>query len=92
MLRINQNPSVWGSSTWGFLDFVTAGYPDVASWSEQVQMTNFLEGLGTALPCEKCRENFKRYASEKPPALAVWGKRGLKDWLYDLRVSIKEGK
>ena len=66
MLRINQNPSVWGPSAWNFLDFVTAGYPDVASWSEQVQMTNFLEGFGTALPCEKCRENFKRYASEKP--------------------------
>ena len=92
MLRINQNPSVWGPSAWNFLDFVTAGYPDVASWSEQVQMTNFLEGFSTALPCEKCRVNFKRYASEKPPGLAVWGKRGLRDWLNDLRVSIKEGR
>jgi Erv1 / Alr family len=90
MQRLNQNPSVWGPSAWSFLDAVTAGYPDVAMLSEQMAMMGFLEGLGTALPCERCRSNFKRFAAEQPPGLAVWGKRGLAMWLSDLKQQIKE--
>jgi len=65
------DPSLWGRHAWAFLDFVTAGYPDVAMISEQMAMTGFIEGLGFALPCERCRVNFKRFAAARPPGLAV---------------------
>ena len=89
MQRRDLNPSLWGRPAWAFLDYVAAGYPDVALWNEQMQMTLFLEGLGSALPCGRCRENFKRFAAAKPPGLAVGGKEALRRWLDDLRQSIK---
>jgi Erv1 / Alr family len=86
------DPSLWGRPAWAFLDFVTAGYPDVAMMSERLAMTNFLESLAFALPCERCRVNFRRFAAARPPALAVAGKRELRMWFNDLKQSIKESK
>ena len=89
-MRNDINPIFGGSVGWKFLDYVAAGYPDVASWYEQTQMTNFLEGLGSALPCGRCRENFKRFAAAKPPQLAAAGRLELATWLSDLKRQIKE--
>ena len=91
MDRQGVDPALWGRTAWAFLDYVVMGYPDGAMISEQMAMTGFLEGLGTALPCEKCRVNFKRFAALNPPALAVGEKLALRGWLADLRKSIKEG-
>ena len=92
MNRQGVDPSLWGRHGWAFLDYVVAGYPEVAMESEQMALTGFLEALGTALPCEKCRVNFKRFAALKPPALYVGGKEELRTWLSSLRQSIKEGR
>ena len=91
MDRQGVDPALWGRTAWAFLDYVVMGYPDVAMISEQMAMTGFLEGFSTALPCEKCRVNFKRFAALNPPALAVGEKLALRGWLADLRKSIKEG-
>jgi Erv1 / Alr family len=90
MQRQDLSPKHWGPSGWSFLDAVTAGYPSIAMQQEQLVMTKFLESLGFALPCEKCRTNFRVFTASNPPGLAVWGKQGLAMWLRDLKRHIEE--
>jgi hypothetical protein len=90
MQRQDLNPTLWGPVGWSFLDYVVMGFPDVAMMPLQIQLMNFLEGLGAALPCERCRNNFRKFAAAKPPGLAVWGKWGLTMWVSDLKQAIKE--
>ena len=84
MQRDDISPKQWGPPAWEFLDLVAAGYPEVAMMDQQMAITIFLESLGFALPCERCRANFRRFAASKPPGLA----KGLRMWLGDLKRDV----
>ncbi|MGL5936518.1 MAG: hypothetical protein ACRCZI_12970 [Cetobacterium sp.] len=63
------------------MEAVFESYPEVADISDQLWMMDFLTALGSALPCEKCRVNFKDYLSLYPLMGSVGGRYQIKRWM-----------
>jgi hypothetical protein len=55
------NPIIWGPHAWIFLHSVTLSYSNCPTNNEKQNMKKFMNSVGKILPCEKCRNNFKKH-------------------------------
>lgn len=81
MQRQDLDPKVWGPVAWAFLDSVVLSYPEMANYEDQLWITDFFTNLSDALPCEKCRMNFKIYIRQNPLQQNVMGRETIARWL-----------
>jgi hypothetical protein len=81
MEREDIDPKVWGPVAWAFLDSVVLSYPQAASYQDQLWMTDFMTNLSDALPCAKCRENFKLYIRQNPVQQNAFSRSSISSWL-----------
>lgn len=82
MERTNIKPSHWGPPAWTFLYSVFYSYPVYASSHDKVWMTTFLNVLGEALPCAKCRENYNIFRRMFPvDDRHVAGQQQVLEWI-----------
>jgi hypothetical protein len=81
MERADIDPKSWGPVAWAFLDSVVLSYPIMAAYQDQLWITDFITSLSDALPCEKCRMNFKIYLGQHPIQQNVTSRDSLKTWL-----------
>lgn len=86
-------PDIWGPHAWIFLHSVTLEYPNNPTIKDKQNMTNFIFALGTVLPCEKCRINFRSHLEKYPLTDEVLScKENLVNWLIDIHNCVNDTK
>lgn len=86
MDRPNVDPKSWGPVAWKFLEAVFMSYPTNPSIRDEIWMIDFLTVLGDALPCEKCRMNYKEYMRTHPVRKHVAGRASTVAWMDSYKL------
>lgn len=63
------NPNSWGPQGWHFLHAIAFTFPESPNEDQRVQYQNYFHSLAHVLPCELCRENFKKKLIHTPPPM-----------------------
>ena len=85
---------IWGPAGWLFLHCVVMGYPSVIDknnkehLSKMNQMKIFLITLGDVLPCNLCRDSYKKFINELPVDNHLSTRKKLAKWLYDIHNKV----
>ncbi|TIC25780.1 FAD-dependent thiol oxidase [Wallemia mellicola] len=81
-----------GRHTWTFLHTSAAYYPPAASESQQNQMRNLINLVGTFYPCGDCAGHLRKYVKQYPPQ--VHSRSALELWLCQMHneVNVRLGK
>ena len=85
---------IWGPAGWLFLHCVVMGYPSVIDKnnkehiSKMNQMKQFLILLGDVLPCNLCRDSYKKFIIELPVDNHLNTRKELAKWLYDIHNKV----
>lgn len=56
----------WGSILWDGLHAILSGYPREPTEEHKKNYRNYIESLGSVLPCEECQEHWQEVLEEKP--------------------------
>ena len=86
-------PEIWGPHAWMFLHTITLEYPENPTSEDKQNILNFINSLGNVLPCEKCKNNFKKHLDKIPLNEKVLSsKQGLVKWLIDIHNCVNNIK
>ena len=86
-------PEIWGPHAWMFLHSITLEYPENPTSEDKQNILNFINSLGNVLPCEKCKNNFKKHLDKIPLNEKVLSsKQGLVKWLIDIHNCVNNIK
>lgn len=90
-MSININPSLWGSSAWRFMHYITLSYPDNPTKQDKQNIYTFFIVTQKLLPCEKCRNEFDNKLKENPLDDDVLSSRtNLVKWLLLLHNNVNK--
>jgi hypothetical protein len=84
-------PKIWGPHMWKALHCITFGYPEEPTPFEKKNYKTFFEMLSFVLPCEACRESYKRTittGSNKLTDNVFESRATLTLWLYNIHQSV----
>lgn len=84
--------NIWGSHAWLFLHTITLNYPENPNKFDKEKYKNFFENLGNVIPCEVCKDHYKKNIKKYPIQLET--RESLVKWLHNIHnlVNIKNGK
>ena len=83
------NPNIWGPKAWYFLHTITFSYPDNPTPQDKQDAENFFRVLGTQLPCESCKNNYKKHLKKHPLTNQELSSRdSLSRWLVDIHNEV----
>ena len=92
-MRQNFDSDIWGPHAWFFLETVCMGYPTDPSYEEKKQAENFFKALQFMIPCEKCRNHYKKHLKKYPLNGEVLSSRdNLFMWIVDIHNSVHKNK
>ena len=77
-------PKIWGPPTWFFLHSLTFYYPEKPSYKDKSNYYDFFNSLQYVLPCNICRDNYKRHLKEYPISPYLDSKKSLVEWLIHI--------
>jgi hypothetical protein len=63
---MSYGPNVWGPHGWGFIHYITIGYPNNPSDQTKLKYKRFFEILHDVIPCDLCSDNYKNHLIEFP--------------------------
>lgn len=86
----NIAPHVWGPHGWKFMHAVALAYPETPSVEEKKAAFQFFTSLEYLLPCESCKQNFKKELQSFPLQPALESKQALNEWLTALHNSVNK--
>ena len=86
----NIAPHVWGPHGWKFMHAVALAYPETPSVEEKKAAFQFFTSLEYLLPCESCKQNFKKELQMFPLQPALESKQALNEWLTALHNSVNK--
>lgn len=80
---------LWGRNTWEFLEMIVLTYPETDPPQEKRDAVfNLLESLGQLLPCETCRDHYKKFCETLSWATVLSGRSYLFQFYFDLRKDV----
>jgi hypothetical protein len=91
----NINPSLWGSSCWKFMHYVTIAYPENPTQQDKDKIKKFFLSIADVIPCENCRVHFAINLKKYELTDNILGSRyNLINWLKDIHneVNIRTNK
>jgi hypothetical protein len=86
----NIAPHVWGPHGWKFMHAVALAYPENPSAEEKKAAFQFFTSLEYMLPCESCKQNFRKEIAAMPLIPALESKQTLNEWLTTLHNSVNK--
>ena len=86
----NIAPHVWGSHGWKFMHAVALAYPETPSVEEKQAALQFFSSLEYLLPCESCKQNFRKELQMFPLQPALVSKQKLNEWLTEVHNSVNK--
>lgn len=63
---MNINPSLWGPCAWDFFYFIALSYPKNPTHEDKLKYKSYFMLSGEVIPCEKCKKNFLKHATQLP--------------------------
>jgi len=90
--RLNVSTNIWGEPAWMYLHSVALGYPISPSESDKQNYKSFFYHMGITLPCEKCRNNFKKHWRKHPIRNSLSSPDKLFEWTVKLRNDVNRTK
>lgn len=84
----NIAPHVWGPHAWRFMHAVALTYPESPSEEEKKAAMQFFSSLEYLLPCESCKNNYRKELQMFPLKPALESKQKLNEWLTTLHNSV----
>jgi len=84
----NIAPHVWGPHGWRFMHAVALAYPESPSEEEKKAAFQFFSSLEYLLPCESCKNNYRKELQTFPLQPALASKQKLNEWLTALHNSV----
>lgn len=84
--------NIWGSHAWLFLHTITLNYPEEPNDFDKKQYKDFFENLSHVIPCEICKNHYKKNIKIYP--IDLESRESLTRWLHKLHnlVNVKNGK
>ena len=82
--------SCWGPVGWAFLHSVTFGYPEVPTREDADAYRIYFQSLGSVLPCDKCRINYKKNLEIHPIEKYLGSRKDLAYWGYLLHEMVND--
>lgn len=86
----NIAPHVWGPHGWKFMHAVALAYPENPSAEEKKAAFQFFTSLEYMLPCESCKQNFRKEIAAMPVIPALESKQTLNEWLTTFHNSVNK--
>lgn len=86
----NIAPHVWGPHGWKFMHAVALAYPETPSVEEKQAALQFFSSLEYLLPCESCKQNFRKEIQMFPLKPALVSKQKLNEWLTEVHNSVNK--
>jgi len=89
----NLMTDIWGPHLWFSLHCITFGYPDNPTNEDKSNYRNFFISLSNVLPCNKCKESYKKFISTGITVLTektFENRTSLTKWLYLLHQTVNE--
>ena len=83
-LNYNMEPKIWGPSGWLFLHSTTLNYPDKPNNYDKKVYHDFFNLLPYILPCDICKQNFKKHLDKYPIRFHLDSKMTLSRWLVTI--------
>ena len=83
-------PNLWGPHGWKFMHYVSLGYPENPTIDNKNRYKNFYYSLQDVLPCEKCRENYKKNIMNHPIDPHLENKESLIKWVIDIHNKVNQ--
>lgn len=82
--------SVWGGPAWFTISCFVMGYPETKpKKSDRVQYKRFLTSVGDVLPCNLCRDSYKKFLKQSPLSDRVLSSRkNLVMWLFRIHNKV----
>ena len=88
-MRQNFEPKIWGPRAWFFLETAAMGYSTDPTYEEKKAAENFFNSLHFLIPCDKCRNNYKKHLKIYPLTEKVLSSRdNLFMWIVDMHNSV----
>lgn len=75
---------IWGPGGWLFLHSITLNYPDKPNNYQKKQFHDFFNLLPKVLPCDICKQNFKKHIEKYPIRFHLNSKTQLTKWLVTI--------
>ena len=82
------NKNIWGPKVWTFIHTVTINYPVNPEPIDKEQVTNLLYAISDTLPCDACKEHFRRTIDKYPPN--VNSRKELFKWGVDIHNEVNK--
>ncbi len=80
---------VWGKAGWDFLLACALRYPRQPSKERQLAMRNFLEAVGSVLPCGNCSVHFREAVRSSLTDKSLASREPLVRWMYRVQDEIR---
>ena len=95
MSRQDVDPKIWGPHTWKFVESVYHSFPSIpsAEWGPEeletvTNIATFFQTLSSVLPCQKCREDYKKFLETYPIENSLNDSEDLWLWIFHLRKNM----
>ena len=82
------NKNIWGPKVWTFIHTVTINYPVNPEPIDKEQVTTLLYAISDTLPCDACKEHFRRTIDKYPPN--VRSRKELFKWGVDIHNKVNK--
>ena len=76
------DPKIWGRNMWTSLLNIIKGYPELPDPNIQQSYRVFLVSLGSVLPCDACKVNYRNHIRDLPPDLR--NRQTAIEWLHQI--------
>jgi hypothetical protein len=87
---MNLNPKVWGPHAWFFLDSIVLSLPNKLNYEQKTIYKNFFTSLQNVLPCEGCREHYKKNLKKYPLTDEILSKKeNMIKWLLNVHNNVR---
>jgi hypothetical protein len=88
---MNLNPKIWGPHTWFFLDSVVLSLPNKLNDEQKIIYKNFFSSLQYILPCEACREHYKKNLIKYPLTDDILStKENMIKWILNVHNNVRK--
>jgi len=84
------DPKYWGPSSWKFLHSIAANYPNNPSMEDKHIYKSFFISLKDILPCNRCKENYKKNLLRIDINKSLNSKKDFIFWVIDLHNLVNE--
>lgn len=86
---MNIEPDIWGNKLWNTLHIITYVYPENPTEEDKNRMKTLFDILGGLLPCDKCKNNYKKHILKYPLTENILNDRiKLIKWLIDIHNEV----